>query len=98
MLQCHIKSCTSNNYPLRITDAEIDTIDSDEYNPAFIYRFLEKLDWTALVHTAHALGVAMLPEIMPEQLDDDLVRVLHKVLLEVILLMLKLVEDFIQKK
>lgn len=46
-LQCHVKGCTQNNFPLRITDAEVQRKEAD-FNPAFLIGFLDKLEWGAL--------------------------------------------------
>ena len=55
MLQCHVKGCNSNNYPLAIQEAEVDNIEAD-FNPEFVKRLMNKIDWTALVQTAYAVS------------------------------------------
>jgi len=51
MLQCHVKGCTTDNFPLKIQDAELDAVEA-EFNAEFIKRMIPKLDWPALVATA----------------------------------------------
>lgn len=51
MLQCHVKDCNTNNFPLRFEDAEVELIEA-EYNPTFLINMLPKLDWEALINTA----------------------------------------------
>jgi multifunctional methyltransferase subunit TRM112 len=55
MLQCHVKDCNTNNFPLRFEDAEVELIEA-EYNPTFLINMLPKLDWEALVSTAVQVG------------------------------------------
>ncbi|KAJ3300529.1 hypothetical protein HK104_010471 [Borealophlyctis nickersoniae] len=55
MLQCHVKGCTSNNFPLRIEEAELETTEA-EYNEDFVQRLIPKLHWPAFVQTAFAVG------------------------------------------
>ncbi|KAI8927567.1 hypothetical protein BC831DRAFT_451928 [Entophlyctis helioformis] len=82
MLQCHVKGCNTDNYPLAIQDAELETLEAD-FNPSFIERLIPKLHWPALVHTALSLGIDTLPEELPEEPSEDLLRAIHKVALEV---------------
>jgi multifunctional methyltransferase subunit TRM112 len=51
MVQCHVKDCNTNNFPLRFEDAEVELIEA-EYNPTFLINMLPKLDWEALINTA----------------------------------------------
>jgi multifunctional methyltransferase subunit TRM112 len=51
MIQCHVKDCNTNNFPLRFEDAEVELIEA-EYNPTFLINMLPKLDWEALINTA----------------------------------------------
>lgn len=88
LLSCHSRHCTqtSNNFPLTFKDVKLELIEAD-YNESFLRGFLPKLDWDALVLTARSLGDTSLPEKGPEAsestVDDDLLRRLHHVLLEV---------------
>lgn len=51
MLQCHVKNCNSNNFPLQFQDTQVELIEAD-YNPEFLINMLPKLEWEALVNTA----------------------------------------------
>src|SRR6266498_1716927 len=51
MLQCHVKDCKSNNFPLQLSNVEI-IIQETEFNPMFLRNMLPKLEWNALVKTA----------------------------------------------
>lgn len=51
MLQCHVKNCNTNNFPLRFEDVQLDLIEAD-YNPEFLVNMLPKIEWEALVNTA----------------------------------------------
>jgi multifunctional methyltransferase subunit TRM112 len=82
LLACHVKGCTSNNFPLRLQDVQIELREAD-FNPDFLKRFMPKLEWTALVNTAKELGDSSLPLELPDMLDDDFLKNLHHVLLEI---------------
>ncbi|KAF4565620.1 hypothetical protein EYR40_002313 [Pleurotus pulmonarius] len=82
LLSCHAKGCTTNNFPLQFKDAEIEHRDA-EFNPEFIRGLLPKIEWKALVDTAKGLGDTSLPDEQPEMMDDELLKTLHHVLLEV---------------
>ncbi|KAI9028601.1 Trm112p-domain-containing protein [Hyaloraphidium curvatum] len=82
MLQCNARGCTSNNFPLRIADAELEETEA-EFNADFLKRMLPKLEWGALVETAYSLGIDSLPKELPENTDDEeFLKNLHHVLLE----------------
>ena len=51
LLACHVKGCTSNNFPLEFKDAKLELREA-EHNPEFIRGFLPKIEWKALVDTA----------------------------------------------
>ena len=51
LLACHAKGCTSNNFPLRLEDAQIALREAD-FNPDFIRGFMPKIEWNALVNAA----------------------------------------------
>jgi multifunctional methyltransferase subunit TRM112 len=52
---CHVRGCDSNNFPLKIEEAEVETTEA-EYNEGFMRRLLTKLEWNALVQTAFAVS------------------------------------------
>ncbi|KAG0167979.1 hypothetical protein DFQ30_005410 [Apophysomyces sp. BC1015] len=83
MLQCHVKNCDSNNFPLRFEDAQVELIEAD-YNPDFLVNMLPKIEWEALTSTAVQLGISTLPPQIPENAteNEDFLKALHSVLLE----------------
>ncbi|KIY50815.1 Trm112p-domain-containing protein [Fistulina hepatica ATCC 64428] len=81
LLACHAKGCTTNNFPLQLKDVEIKMREA-EFNAEFLKGFMPKLEWKALVDTARELGDTSLPLEQPEMLDDDFLKNLHHVLLE----------------
>ncbi|KAJ4483417.1 hypothetical protein J3R30DRAFT_1777434 [Lentinula aciculospora] len=83
LLACHVKGCTSNNFPLQFQDVQIELREAD-YNADFLKAFLPKLEWKALVDSARKLGDTSLPLEQPEMLDNDFLKNLHHVLLEVL--------------
>ncbi|KAF7375175.1 Trm112p-domain-containing protein [Mycena sanguinolenta] len=82
LLACHVKGCTSNNFPLEFKDVQV-VLRESEFNPDFLRGFIPKLEWTALVGAARQLGDTSLPDQPPEMLDDDFLKTLHHVLLEI---------------
>ncbi|KAH8107325.1 Trm112p-domain-containing protein [Phellopilus nigrolimitatus] len=82
LLACHVKGCTQNNFPLVFKDAQIELRDA-EFNDDFLRGFLPRLDWNALVQAAKELGDTSLPAEQPEMVDDELLKALHHVLLEI---------------
>ncbi|KAI0665496.1 Trm112p-domain-containing protein [Trametes maxima] len=84
LLACHAKGCTTNNFPLQFQDATIELREA-EFNPEFLYGFLPRIEWAALVGAAHQLGDDSLPKELPEDMVDDQVfwKKLHHVLLEI---------------
>ncbi|ORZ22645.1 hypothetical protein BCR42DRAFT_406692 [Absidia repens] len=83
MLQCHVKDCNTNNFPLRFEDAEVELIEA-EYNPLFLTNMLPKLDWEALTSTANQLGISNVPAQVPEDANEneDFLKALHNLILE----------------
>ncbi|KAF9234379.1 hypothetical protein BU15DRAFT_52669 [Melanogaster broomeanus] len=82
LLACHVKGCTSNNFPLKFQDVQIELQEAD-FNPDMITNLLPRLEWGALVDAARLVGDTSLPPEQPEMMDDDLLRKLHHVLLEI---------------
>ncbi|KAF9782497.1 Trm112p-domain-containing protein [Thelephora terrestris] len=82
LLACHAKGCTSNNFPLQLKDVQIALREAD-FNPDFVRGFMPKIEWNALVNAARQLGDSSLPAEQPEMIDDDLLKALHHVLLEI---------------
>ncbi|THH32656.1 hypothetical protein EUX98_g1517 [Antrodiella citrinella] len=81
LLACHAKGCTTNNFPLQFKDVSIELREA-ELNPDFIKGFLPRIEWKALVDAARQLGDTTLPSEMPEMVDDEFLKNLHHVLLE----------------
>ncbi|PGH06576.1 hypothetical protein AJ80_08135, partial [Polytolypa hystricis UAMH7299] len=84
-LTCAVKACksTSTSFPLHFRDAELEQEDV-EFQPEFLRNVLPRVDWDALKVTAAELGFASLTETKPEgaALDEQMLRDLHKLLLE----------------
>ncbi|KAG2201272.1 uncharacterized protein EV154DRAFT_419338 [Mucor mucedo] len=83
MLQCHVKNCNNNNFPLRFEDVQVELIEAD-FNPEFLSNMLNKIDWDALTSTAVQLGINTLPAQMPEDAEEneEFLKLVHNVLLE----------------
>ena len=54
LLACHVRGCTSNNFPLIFKDVSIELREA-EFNPDFLRGFMPKLEWRALVDTAKSV-------------------------------------------
>ncbi|KAI8364890.1 hypothetical protein EDC96DRAFT_558649 [Choanephora cucurbitarum] len=83
MLQCHVKNCNNNNFPLRFEDVQVEQIEAD-FNPEFVANMLNKLEWEALCSTAVQLGINTLPAQMPENAEENeaFLQLVHNVILE----------------
>jgi len=57
LLACHVKGCTSNNFPLAFKDVQIELKEA-EFNPDFIKNILPRLEWPALVDAARQVNPA----------------------------------------
>lgn len=72
-------------FPLKIQAEEVRNVDID-FDREFISRTIPKLDWNALIFAAQCVGHQEdLPETLPESYDndEDLLKKLHHILLEV---------------
>jgi len=47
----HNKGCTTNNFPLKLSNAEVNLRDAD-FNPDFIRGLLPRIEWDALVQAS----------------------------------------------
>lgn len=87
MLTCNIKG-VKNGFPFKIEAEDVQLKEAD-YNPEFLVRMMQKLEWKALVETARTLGHgANLPlEIAGKETEltqnDDFLKELHHILLEI---------------
>jgi multifunctional methyltransferase subunit TRM112 len=54
LLACHVRGCTSNNFPLIFTNVLVEQREA-EYNPDFLRGFMPKLEWKGLVDTAKSV-------------------------------------------
>ena len=105
LLTCHAKGCSTNNFPLKLTNVKLALREAD-INPDFLRGFLPRIEWEALIQAsrevnqlvvfrsiskqAHVMllylneiGDTSLPVERPDMLDDELLKQLHHVLLEV---------------
>uniref|UniRef100_A0A3P8XSW1 Multifunctional methyltransferase subunit TRM112-like protein n=1 Tax=Esox lucius TaxID=8010 RepID=A0A3P8XSW1_ESOLU len=84
MLTSHVKGVTKG-YPLLIKATEV-KVSEVEFNPNFVSRMIPKLEWSALVQAADGLGhLQDLPTelIADYEANEDFLRKVHRVLLEV---------------
>eukprot|EP00047_Mylnosiga_fluctuans_P003619 m.230049 g.230049 ORF g.230049 m.230049 type:complete len:123 (+) comp11998_c0_seq1:37-405(+) len=84
LMSSHVPG-VKNGYPLLLKAVRTET-EEVEYNPSFIVRMLPRLNWSALLSTTRALGVADdLPGDIPADpsSDDEFLRKAHHALLEV---------------
>ncbi|KAK9467642.1 hypothetical protein V1512DRAFT_261634 [Lipomyces arxii] len=94
-VQCTVKACGSSPdcFPLHFDqqteDMPLELAHEDvDYSPEFVYNILPRIDWPALLITAHELGNDQLPMNKPEIKDprapehEQLLKDLHILLLE----------------
>eukprot|EP00041_Stephanoeca_diplocostata_P004566 m.47082 g.47082 ORF g.47082 m.47082 type:complete len:143 (+) comp15199_c0_seq1:176-604(+) len=85
MMQSHVKG-VRNGYPLNVKATEMKEIEVD-FNPEFISRMLPRIEFEALRKTTAQLGMPdALPVAVPMDAADneDFLKQLHHVLLEVV--------------
>ncbi|KAG0675458.1 hypothetical protein KLU848_1429 [Kluyveromyces marxianus] len=91
-LKCSVKSCDNSNlnFPLHYDGAncQLEQDESIEFNPEFLLRIIDRVDWPAVVTVAADLGNKELPQQKPEfeenLTDEDMVilRDLHTLLIQ----------------
>merc|ERR1711973_676509 len=87
MLTCTIKG-VKNGFPFKIEASDVQIREAD-YHPEFITRMIEKLEWKALVETAHTLGYGNtlsldMGENKSQFLEsEEFLKDLHHVLMEI---------------
>ncbi|XP_057303060.1 uncharacterized protein LOC130639468 [Hydractinia symbiolongicarpus] len=87
MLTCNIKG-VKNGFPFKIEAVDVQLKEAD-FNADFLTRLIHKLEWKALVETAHALGHGKnLPlEIAGKENElcknEEFLKDVHHVLMEV---------------
>eukprot|EP00035_Acanthoeca_spectabilis_P038255 m.51510 g.51510 ORF g.51510 m.51510 type:complete len:147 (+) comp9058_c0_seq1:1754-2194(+) len=85
LMKSHVKG-VKNGYPLDVAATGVEEVEV-EFNPDFIVRMLPRIEFAALRHTAGQLGMGdVLPDDLPEnpEENEELLRALHHLLLEVI--------------
>jgi hypothetical protein len=55
LLACHVKGCTTNNFPLKLTDIEL-ALREAEFNPDFLRGFLPRIEWDALIQASREVS------------------------------------------
>ena len=51
LLACHAKGCTTNNFPLKLTNVKLALREAD-FNPDFLRGFLPRIEWDALIQAS----------------------------------------------
>jgi len=55
LLACHVKGCTTNNFPLKLTDIKL-ALREAEFNPDFLRGFLPRIEWDALIQASREVS------------------------------------------
>ncbi|KAB8230645.1 hypothetical protein ETB97_003082 [Aspergillus alliaceus] len=85
-LTCAVKGCKTSptSFPLHFKDAELELQELD-FQPEFIRNIVPRIDWDALQTMANELGFPKILDKKPEgdELNDEqILRELHRLLLE----------------
>ena len=51
LLACHVKGCSTNNFPLKLTNVKLALREAD-FNPDFLRGFLPRIEWDALIQAS----------------------------------------------
>lgn len=74
LLQCHVKGCTTNNYPLTLRNIKFEKVEVQaEKATPLIARMLPKLDYSAVKSALDQCGIdrSALPEQVPENAVEN---------------------------
>ncbi|XP_006861040.1 PREDICTED: tRNA methyltransferase 112 homolog [Chrysochloris asiatica] len=84
LLTSHVRGVGPRGFPLRLQATEV-CINTVEFNPDFVVRMIPKVEWAALLEAADTLHLAEVPKgpIEGYERDEDFLRKMHHVLLEV---------------
>ncbi|XP_005384662.1 PREDICTED: multifunctional methyltransferase subunit TRM112-like protein [Chinchilla lanigera] len=84
LLSSHVRGVGPRGFPLRLqaTDVRVNPV---EFNPEFVARMIPKVEWSALLEAADTLHLKEVPSQPTEgyEHDEDFLRKMHHVLLEV---------------
>ncbi|KAL4930582.1 RNA methylation protein TRM112 [Aspergillus undulatus] len=85
-LTCAVKACRGSpaSFPLHFRDVELELQDVD-FQADFIRNIIPRVDWEGLQKMASELNFPNIPETKPEGValdDEELLRNLHRLLLE----------------
>ena len=50
LLACHAKGCSTNNFPLKLTNVKL-ALGGADFNSDFLRGFLPRIEWDALIQT-----------------------------------------------
>ncbi|KAJ3348655.1 hypothetical protein HDU83_001125 [Entophlyctis luteolus] len=98
MLMCHVKGCVADNFPLDVQDAEVESVQVEFNEPfmrrlmnkiewdalvktSFAVPLLLLLRFPTS-HLALQLGIDQLPAQVPDMIDEDFLKRIHRVVLE----------------
>lgn len=84
LLSSHVRGVGPRGFPLRLQATEV-RVNPVEFNPDFVARMIPKVEWAALLEAADTLHLAEVPREPTEgyEHDEDFLRKMHHVLLEV---------------
>ncbi len=85
LLMCNKKSCTTNNFPLRIVSTNSKTVSVD-FNQELTQKFLKKLDLPALTQATKDLQIYKFDfeKLNEEEINNlDIVKYIHHLINEV---------------
>ncbi|EPZ35708.1 Trm112p-domain-containing protein [Rozella allomycis CSF55] len=86
LLQCHVKKCTTNNFPLNF--AKVMTVEDREveFHPQFIERMIPRLDFDALKAAMNQLNIMEeIPFDLNKEIEsytEDELKLLHGILMQ----------------
>lgn len=84
LLRSNVKG-VKKGFPLKIEAKTVETKEV-EFNPTFIKRMLDRLDWNALRIASQELDPnCKLPETMGNKDDEEFLRLVHHALVELVL-------------
>ncbi|CUS23408.1 LAQU0S09e04082g1_1 [Lachancea quebecensis] len=75
-LKCSVRECdrSNDNFPLKYNGekCQLEQDESLEFNPEFLLRIIDRVDWSAVLSVAADLGNSSLPANKPDFTSEDL--------------------------
>ncbi len=77
LLACHVKGCTTNNFPLKLTNVKLALREGD-FNPDFLRGFLPRIEWDALIQASREVSHTSVSLFIRKRVKNDIIILKHQ--------------------